>query len=387
MDIVVSRRLRLSAKLFIFAVLFEAIAVIAGLALAGGAFYEAVSSFPELTPPVLINASLGAIPIVLVAVTEAAKIPLTYSFFNVAGTVWRSVIAIALLAIAAITFFTAANGFERAYTIRAAAVETLDHKVAAIDRDIAEVNARGSHLQARRSVVAEQLRQIDAQEMREIEQHTERCKAVGMACNSRPYIEEIRRAAEAKRAPLRQQLSELDSEMSRVSTRSLLEARAEVWAALLAVKNENQLYRFAARVYGKSVEGVTVAEATLVAKFWFGSIGIIIALTGIVLAGAAALLASPPPGSGRLSRMLRLTLLRMRKRARVEVVRRIEVPGPERIVEKLVEKPIEHIRKIIVYVPHGYKVDEIDKANVEAVIEAQFGRGGQKDLRLIGGKA
>lgn len=399
MENAVSCKKRIARKLLIFAIVFEVLAVAAGLALAGGAMYEAINGATELKSALLINASLGTIPFVLVAITEAAKIPLTYSFFNVSGITWRLIIALSLIAVAGITFLSAVTGFERAYTVRAAGVENLQQKVASTDREIANINERNLNRQAQRTALVDQLKQIDAQEMREIEQHTERCKAVGARCNSKLYIDEIRSAAEAKRAPLRPLLTEIDSELRRVSMTALLTARDKATADLMAARNENSIIRLAARVHGKSVEDVTVEETTFVAKTWFGSIGIIVAVTGIILAGVAALLSRPAPRPSKLSQALRLTLRQIRKRSRIEVIRFLEVPGPERVVEKIVEKPfdrvvekivekpVDRVRKIIVYVPQGYQADEIDKANVEAVIEAQFDRTGRPELRQVAGRA
>ena len=52
----------LSTKLLTFAILFEIIAVSAGLAIALGSLYEAIQAAPEHTPGLFINAGLGAIP-------------------------------------------------------------------------------------------------------------------------------------------------------------------------------------------------------------------------------------------------------------------------------------------------------------------------------------
>jgi len=376
---------RLSTKLLVFAIMFEGLAVTAGLALAIGSLYEAIEGIPELTPALLLNAALGALPFVLVAITEATKIPLTLGFFNSASLAWRLIIGLMLIAIAGITFETAATGFERAYTVRAIKVETLQQELAGIDRSIADVSSRVAALTARRAELVGQLEKIDAQEAHEIDQHTERCKAVGSSCNSKPYIEEIRRSAEAKRGPVQMEIASVDAELGGLSTTSLVAQRATKLSALAAEANNNQIYRFAARMYGKPVEQLSVAEAAFVGKVWFGSIGIIVAITGIVLAGTAALLSRPRRSASRVSQTLRRAILSLRKRARVEVVRKVEIPGPERIVEKIVEVPQE--RKIIVYVPKGFEPEELKNADVEARIEAYMTPKGRVELRQVGGRA
>ena len=357
----------------------------AGLAIALGSLYEAIQAAPERTPGLFINAGLGAIPFVLVAITEGAKIPLTFGFFNASSAVWKGIIGLTLLAIAGITFETAATGFERAYTVRAAAVEAVQNQLASTDRRIGEIKDQTATLSKHHEELIAQQQAIDTQEMQEIEQHTERCKAVGKACNSKPYIDEIRRAAEAKRAPVRSELASIDSKLSELSLAPLLDERASQLSALTAAINSNQIYRLAARIYGKPPEELTVAEAALVGKVWFGSIGIIVAVTGIVLAGTSALLSRPMPKPGKISSLLRRTLLSWRKRARVKV--RVEVPGPERVVEKPVETLVERVRKIIVYVPEGYRPDDLDKADIEAEVEAKIGPNGRVDLRQVGGYA
>lgn len=375
----------LARKLLVFAVLFEVIAVSAGLAIALGSLYEALQAAPEHTPGLLINAALGSIPFVLVAITEAAKIPLTFGFFNASSVVWKGVIGLMLLAIAGITFETAATGFERAYTVRAAEVEAVQNQLASTDRRIGEVKDQTAALSKRREELIAQQRLIDTQEMGEIQQHTERCKAVGKACNSKPFIDDIRLSAEAKRSPLRSELASIDNQLNGISLTPLQDERASKLSALTAAINSNQIYRLAARVYGKPPGELTVAEAALVGKVWFGSIGIIVAVTGIVLAGTSALLARAKPRPSRTSQMLRRMILGLRKRARVKV--RVEVPGPERVVEKLVEKLAERVRKIIVYVPEGYRPDELNKADIEAEIEAKIGPHGHVELRQVGGYA
>jgi len=375
----------LARKLLVFAVLFEVIAVSAGLAIAIGSLYEAIQAAPERTPGLLINAALGSIPFVLVAITEAAKIPLTFGFFNSSSVVWKGVIGLMLLAIAGITFETAATGFERAYTVRAAEVEAMQNQLASTDRRIGEMKDQTAALSKRRGELVAQQQAIDTQEMGEIQQHTERCKAVGKACNSKPYIDDIRLAAEAKRSPLRAEFASIDRQLNGISLAPLQDERASKLSALTAAINSNQIYRLAARVYGKPPEELTVAEAALIGKVWFGSIGIIVAVTGIVLAGTSALLARAMPGPSKKSQVLRRMILAFRKRARVTV--RVEVPGPERVVEKLVEKIVERVRKIIVYVPEGYRPDDLDKADIEAEVEAKIRPHGRVELRQVGGYA
>ena len=60
----------------------------------------------------------------------------------------------------------------------------------------------------------------------------------------------------------------------------------------------------------------------------------------------------------------------------------------ERVVEKPVEKFVERVRKIIVYVPEGYRFEDLDnKANIEAEVEAKIGPHGRIELRQVGGYA
>lgn len=228
--------------------------------------------------------------------------------------------------------------------------------------------------------------EINVQETREIELHTERCKAAGSSCNSKPYLEDIRRASDAKRQPLRRDIAAIDDQLTQRSMAALQSEQASIESALAAAAYENQIYRMAARFFGKRPEEVTVAEANFVGKVWFGSIGLIVAITGIVLAGAAVLVARPPQKAGALSRMMKRTLLAVRRRARVEVIRQIEVPGPERVVDRVVEKIVPQVRKIIVYLPRGYDLDEIDKADIEAEVEAQLSNGRFK-FDHVGGHA
>lgn len=379
----------LSRKLFWFAVAFEALAVAAGLTLAAAALIEAVDAAPIRTPSLYMNAMIGAVPFVLVAITEAAKIPLVCALFNMRHLVWRVVVAAALVAVAVITFESALTGFERAFSARVASVEVLQQELEAIDRRDAVTSSVRQRIVDERNALLSQLDGLNQREQEEIKAHTERCQAVGSNCNSKPYIDEIRQNAERQRVPIQAKIDALDAKVQTLAATGPSVDREPIAAAMAQAAADNQIYRLAARFYSKPVGDVTTAEVTFVAQIWFGSIAGIIAITGIVLAGAATLLARQAQGSSKLSRMLRLTLVRIRKRGRGVVERVVERPVEiEKVrevireIEKIVEVPkiVEKLR--IVYLPAAYTLANIEQSNVESFVEAQLGLQGSEPARI-----
>lgn len=123
----------------------------------------------------------------------------------------------------------------------------------------------------------------------------------------------------------------------------------------------NQVYRMAASYYDKdNIAELSPGEIAFVATVWFGSLATIVACAGIVLAfGSYAVKAPPKLKSNyrhtfRHLRMLIAAIKLQKRKVRevevevvkeVEVIKKIQVPGPERIVDREVKVREE------VYVP------------------------------------
>lgn len=128
---------------------------------------------------------------------------------------------------------------------------------------------------------------------------------------------------------------------------------------------DNQVYRMAQWWYGKeSAADLDRKDVMFIATLWFGSLAILIAITGILLALASYVIRDPAIPNDReydsmsafykSIRSFRRLLIYIRKRNRGVIIKEIpkevikEVPV-DRVV--MVEKPIEIIKKEIVHVP------------------------------------
>jgi hypothetical protein len=124
-------------------------------------------------------------------------------------------------------------------------------------------------------------------------------------------------------------------------------------AERIPIAREDQVLRIAARFAGKNPEDVTDSEAQFVAITWFGSLAMLAALAGPVMAIVALALQNiglGQIGPSKLQRLTRNLLLRWRwKRVRTQKVP-FEVLV-EKEVEKPIEVPVEKIVKEILYVP------------------------------------
>ena len=116
--------------------------------------------------------------------------------------------------------------------------------------------------------------------------------------------------------------------------------------------NTNLVYRMAGKWYGVHASEVTDAQAGVVGMIWNGSIAMVVAIMGPMIAAAYLMLNNQQlhkPRSGLHSLAL---AIRSRKRKPIVVVKEVEV---ERIVEKevIIERDIEIVveKPVIKYVP------------------------------------
>ena len=123
---------------------------------------------------------------------------------------------------------------------------------------------------------------------------------------------------------------------------------------------DNQVYRMAQWWYGKeSAADLDRADVMWIATLWFGSLALLIAITGILLALASYVIRDPNiashidqddriSGIVKATKSLRRYLIHRRRLLRQprEVIREVPV---DRVV--MVDKPVEIIKKEIVHVP------------------------------------
>jgi hypothetical protein len=146
-------------------------------------------------------------------------------------------------------------------------------------------------------------------------------------------------------------------ESHRIRQETISSDLAALKSKMVPIARQDQIRRFAGRIFGKNPEDVSVDEANIIAVVWFGSLAILAALAGpitaIVALGLQRVAASDNRKvDGRLKHLLRRLLLSWRwKRVRtVEVP--VEVPIEKEVeVEKRVEVPVEKVIKEILYLP------------------------------------
>ena len=112
----VNPRAKLGQQLYSFAWAFEICAVLIGLAIA---LMQGYSSFDEMkeynTNSDFVtgtNIFIAAMPFVMVALVEITKIPFVGAFYQSKRLLWKLIFGFTLCFMAAITFESAANGFE-----------------------------------------------------------------------------------------------------------------------------------------------------------------------------------------------------------------------------------------------------------------------------------
>ena len=158
-------------------------------------------------------------------------------------------------------------------------------------------------------------------------------------------------------------------------------------ADLTEKAQQNQIYRFAQKV-GKYEDILLVKEKdlTFVSILWFGSIALVCATVGTILALISNIMKDPDAfvqkqqnrNNNKLARSIRKMLLAFRKRLQLkQKIIKVDVPIEvekiveiEVIVEKIVEKPVvQEVDKLVpeivpipVFVPNGGDVDaEVQK--------------------------
>jgi len=169
--------------------------------------------------------------------------------------------------------------------------------------------------------------------------------------------ERIRASEFGKLARNEELISDIDAKLL-----SKQQQRVELRNKINIKVGDNQVYRMAQWWYGKeSAADLDRKDVMFIATMWFGSLAVLIAITGILLALASYVIRDPSipnqkDGDERVSALLkainsfRRYLIHRRRLLRQprlrEVIREIPV---DRVV--MVDKPVEIIKKVIVHVP------------------------------------
>jgi len=94
----------------------EILAALIGLTIAWATAYDAYRGIDNPDQSQLMNAIIGALPFLIIAVIEPTKIPLAGGFYKTRILGWKILILTALLALTGVTFETMFNGLERNLT-------------------------------------------------------------------------------------------------------------------------------------------------------------------------------------------------------------------------------------------------------------------------------
>ena len=100
-------------KIYHVAWAVEILAATIGLAIAFAIAYDAYIKIDAATTSDLINAIIGALPFLIIAVIEPTKIPLAEGVYKTRLPGWRLLILAALIGLTCVTFETMFNGLER----------------------------------------------------------------------------------------------------------------------------------------------------------------------------------------------------------------------------------------------------------------------------------
>ena len=138
-------------KIYYTAWAIEILAALIGLLIAAIIAHQAYYELPEAekTYGAGINALIGALPFLVIAIIEPTKIPLAYGLYKVKLFGWKMLILIALLALTFVTFETMFTGLERNLNnitnkvVRTQnQINTLNGKLSETERQISEIEAK-----------------------------------------------------------------------------------------------------------------------------------------------------------------------------------------------------------------------------------------------------
>jgi hypothetical protein len=131
---------------------------------------ETIGSTGATTAGGIMNAFLGGLPFIMVAVVELTKIPLATACYHASTAFWRIVFVVGLLFLMLITFETILNGFERNFTQRTYVINQSRKNLIQAEEEIASIDGEVEKLS---SVTPESLRTDFDEEMTQITRDAE----------------------------------------------------------------------------------------------------------------------------------------------------------------------------------------------------------------------
>jgi len=128
-------------RLMVTAWAVEILAASIGLIIAAMMAWDAYNNSEIKTFSTAINALLGALPFLLIAIIEPTKIPLASGLYRVKSVGWKFLIALSLIGLTAVTFETLFTGLERQVTNITSTIKQGKTEITNKTEDVALINA------------------------------------------------------------------------------------------------------------------------------------------------------------------------------------------------------------------------------------------------------
>jgi hypothetical protein len=118
----------------------EILAASIGLIIAFTMAYDAYNNSEVKNVNTSINALLGALPFLLIAIIEPTKIPLAGGLYKVKNWGWKILILFALLGLTAVTFETLFTGLERQVTNVTAQINRGKNSIQVLEKQNSQIS-------------------------------------------------------------------------------------------------------------------------------------------------------------------------------------------------------------------------------------------------------
>jgi len=209
-----------------FAWAFEIAAVTIGLAISIATMmsnFEEMNSYRDtgLNWGDWANIFIAAIPFVMVAMVEITKIPLVGVFYKTTSRLWKWVFGACLVFVAAITFESAFNGFERNFAALMYSIDAPKKEIVTADQRIEKLAADRENLASLslESIEAEYNQRYDELFSQTNQQKTEIQDQVSglRASIQTEYVEELRKELDNARTERSRLISQQDAELNRIT--------------------------------------------------------------------------------------------------------------------------------------------------------------------------
>jgi len=167
------------------------------------------------------NIFIAAIPFVMVAMVEITKIPLVGVFYKTTSRLWKWVFGACLVFVAAITFESAFNGFERNFAALMYSIDAPKKEIVTADQRIEKLAADRENLTSLslESIEAEYNQRYEELFSQTNQQKTEIQDQVSglRASIQTEYVEELRKELDNARTERSRLISQQDAELNRIT--------------------------------------------------------------------------------------------------------------------------------------------------------------------------